>query len=321
MTVSQLGDADSLSRPVVIAFSSAAEKYKVFHIKGRLNDYTGNQGSKIYLNEYLPPHANEKKRRERDLRKTAKDNPSRADLKVEYTERGLKVGSELYKKKVLPPDPLNLLDLTTEEYDRIMDISVTTGPRVRIENDIFMAFSCDATDHKVIRDVYTKLKLSYARAKHIVCAYNLEGKSPHYDHDHADDGEHGAGRIILDILKSNQIKQKAVFIARFSRDGKIGGKRTKGYTDAVQKLFEVNNFNKVLSTHQPINPDLGKQKKSVPAQPQKAKHTRKYNVRSPSVRGGSTGGRGGMDRSYHQYENPNTKWDVFQRKTNNDYEW
>ena len=72
MTSYLLGDRSP--RRLVIIFASAAHKYAVFEHKNILKDYEGENGSKIYLNEYLPSVLNETRKRHQDIIQQCKEN-------------------------------------------------------------------------------------------------------------------------------------------------------------------------------------------------------------------------------------------------------
>ena len=63
-------------KPVVITFASVLEKNRIFEVKGLLKDIENGHGAAIYLNEYLPQSINEKRRREKEIIKMAKKDPS-----------------------------------------------------------------------------------------------------------------------------------------------------------------------------------------------------------------------------------------------------
>ena len=88
----------SIPKPIIITFQTLEDKEAVFANKSKLKDCT--LSNRIYLNHYLPANENEKRKRERQIRKDNKALPEKEKVDIEYARGGLKVGSEIYRKKV-----------------------------------------------------------------------------------------------------------------------------------------------------------------------------------------------------------------------------
>ena len=181
-----------------------------------------------------------KRRRERDIKAEIKRDPN-DKTKTEHTAKGFKVGDAVYRKKIDVPDPSQILELKAEELEEM-----------QVEDSVLVPYIVDVSSYNMIRKAYLKIKLMHARARHIVCAYFLQGQEKHLLQDYVDDEEYGAGRILLHMLKRNSIHHKAVFVARFCGRIKLEKQRLVSYATAVQKTFEMNNYNAILRKEQPV---------------------------------------------------------------------
>ena len=197
-------------RPVVITFDSYADKQVIMQKKRCLSEYEGEGGRGIYINDYVPTQLNEKKKRERDVIRTAKLE----NVSTEYTVQGLKVGEELYKKKIEAPDPCDILDLDPDKIDEVLSLDIDKGDPYRIHGNTFIPYGAAVRTHAQIRRFYMKMRLMYARARHVVCAYTIPGPK-HHCQDYVDDDEHGAGRAILQLLQQSEIEHKVIFVVHF----------------------------------------------------------------------------------------------------------
>ena len=103
-------------RPAVITLDTYRDKSIIMNNKSILKQYQGEKGRSIFINDYVPQNLSEKKKRERDIIRTAKAE----NVSAEYTNQGLKVGEELYKKMVEAPNPCDIMDLDLEDIDRIL---------------------------------------------------------------------------------------------------------------------------------------------------------------------------------------------------------
>ena len=217
----------------VIVFESVKEKTEIFQHKGKLQDL---EGRPIYLNDYLPQAINESRRRERAIVKQIETDPQDS-TKTEYTSKGLKIRTSHYRKKVLAPQPGDVLELEPKELDDILSTKLTVGSKVRMEDSIFMAYGIDVKDYGTIRKAYLKTRLMHAQARHIVCAYVIPRAEKHYCQNFVDDDEHGAGSTILQCMLENDVECKAVYIVHFCGREKLGGDRLQGYLQAMESLF------------------------------------------------------------------------------------
>ena len=240
-------------RPVVIIFNTAAEKQEIFKNKSRLQNFESRNGKPIYLNDYLPAGLNEKRKRERSIVAEVKKK-SDGKRTAEYTEHGLKIGNEIYKRKVDPPTSSDVLNLTTEQLNDTLACESVRGPAISVEDSVFQAFATDAQDYPKVREAYLKVKIMNAKAKHIAAAWYLPGQDTYHKQDSTDDDDHGAGKIILKMMQENNIDNKAVYVVRTTGKKKLGTNRFRGYEKAIQELFKQSSYNAITRKHQEIQP-------------------------------------------------------------------
>ena len=275
----QLGSRDP--RPIVIVFNTAEDKAMIFEKKHRLNGLRNENGDKYFLNDYLPPKINEKRRREREIIKQAKAAPKQDSTnKVEYTKQGLKIGPTIYKKRISPPSHTDLLKYKSAEIKEIMDIPVIKGTPVIRDGHVFTPYAVDAQDCAKITNTYLKVRLTNARARHVVCAYVIPGEPRFLCEDSCDDDDYGAGKVILQAMQEAGITYKAIFVVRNCTKQKLGGERFECYTKAAQNVINEHPYNKILKKNQNINLDTVK-RKSKPSNTESAEQTTKvYQPRS-----------------------------------------
>ena len=120
---------------------------------------------------------------------------------------------------------MEVLDLKTEELDDILEADVIKGEVLQSEGNAFIGYTADVSSFAEIRKLYLKLRLLHARARHIVCAYYLPGAKHHYQ-DYEDDGEIGAGRVILSFMQRNNLMNRVFFVTRFC-GAKLGRRKVQ----------------------------------------------------------------------------------------------
>ena len=245
-----LGDKEN--SPVVITFQTLEDKETVFAKKSNLKEIGKEMKKKIFLNHYLPTAENEKRKRERKIMADLKNSNEKNKPETEYGKEGLLIGKEPYRKKVEAPHPTELLKYTVEEIDEIMGKKVLKGPQIQMKDSTFIPYAIDTNSFGDIRDIYMKLRLVHAAARHIVCAYHLPGpdSQKHINSDFCDDQENGAGSVILKEMVKSDIFNKAFFIVRYCGKEKLSGKRFTTYLDAAKGLLDQKPMNNFLNKRQ-----------------------------------------------------------------------
>ena len=231
-----------------MVFENISDRNEILERKSALRFYENEHKQGIFLNEYLPQSVNEKRRRERDITSIVKETTNEP---VEYTKTGLKIGKTVYRKKVVAPAPTDLLDLSPEELNQILEMKINRGAPMRVEDSVFIAYSADVDNHQSIRRLYLKVRLQQARARHVVCAYSLPGNDKIHNEDFEDDDEPGAGRTLLQVMQENDIQKKVFFVVRHCGKVKLGKKRLPSYLLAATanlKQFPMNNLEKKKQT-------------------------------------------------------------------------
>ena len=294
-------------RPLVITFISSVEKEKIFQQKGKLKDLVVDKP--IYLNHYITAAENEKRKRQRYIVSEMKKKDT--TVEVEYTKDGLKVGSSVYRKQVESPKPSDLLQYSVQELDEILKVKTVRGPEISSKDSKFVAYIMDTNKIQTVRDAYFKIRLLNARARHIVCAYNIEcaDQQEHLFQDFCDDEEHGAGARLLAEMKKAGITQRAIFVARFCGKEKLKDDRIQCYVNAAYSLMAQKPLNSITKKNQNFEKQTPRQHEENEQPFNSTQNPRKYATRShtPGVskpmRGGKTTTQGGRG-SYAKVASP-----------------
>ena len=86
------------------------------------------------------------------------------------------------------------------------------------------AHATNVTDDKDVLLAYLQMKKCYPKLTYTVCAFRLADLELAFQ-DYEDDGEHGDGRTLLNMLIDGDIKNKAVFITRHHAGINLGIRR------------------------------------------------------------------------------------------------
>ena len=131
------------------------------------------------------------------------------------------------------------MDVTTKELEAILKYKTNKGATVIQQNSRFVGYSARVTSHQDVRQVYKKIKMCQPNARHVVCAYSIEGHPEYYGNDFHDDGEPGAGRQILKYMTDENIKNTAIFVARRYGGVRMGPDRFECYVEAAKASLTI----------------------------------------------------------------------------------
>ena len=237
-------------KPIVVVFQTIQDKQMVMQAKHLLKGETSDADRKIYISDYTPQVVQDKRKRDADVRKIALGKHGVDN--ITYTNPGLTVAGIPCRKKVVPPTPRELVNVPPEDLQRILKIPVARSDNVTEDGGVFTAYTAAVSTHKEVRDLYLKLKMVQPSAKHIVCSYWVDHPEEYYALDYHDDGEHTVGRLLMDFLKENDLKNRVIFVARRYGGVKMGAARFNCYLKVAKQSIIKGQFNHVLQTEQQV---------------------------------------------------------------------
>ena len=235
----------SQPKTLVIHLQTAQQKREVLHFKKHLKGNT-NYRNPIYINDYVPANTVEKRRKEREIKEV--NSRQETPLDISFSRGKMLIQGEIYKPPVSVPTPIEVVGLTPKELEKILKLPISQTGKVSQDMSVFQGFAADVKDHQQVREYYIKMKLMEPMAKHIVCAYWVDG---HLGQDYCDDGEAAAGKVLMDILQKQKLKNKVVFVSRKYGGQKMGASRFECYRAAAEVVLKANPWNDVLKMKQP----------------------------------------------------------------------
>lgn len=191
------------------------------------------------------------------------------------------VEEKLYEKAIHPPTPQEIMKPDDSLRKLADEIDMVRGKDNNTSQSKFIAYAAAVQDLQDIQAAYTKVRIKYADATHVVCAYRLNGKEVHNMQDYADDGEFGAGRTILNLLKSERIMNVVVFLIRYYGGKNLGPIRFDIFREVA--MSSIDNLRKRVEEMKQLQQEEQKQKeqqhqqqmqqqKQNPAFPQPSEH-------------------------------------------------
>ena len=246
-----LGTGDP--KPIILILQSMEDKRKIMRAKKFLQGIE-DKGNQIFINDYLPPTAQEKRRRESDIvAEAAKYGES-----TSYAKGGLCVNGLPYRKRVIPPTPKQIVETEPEELQRLINLQMKKGKPIMQDQSRFTAYTADVQSIEQIQEFYKKMKIIQPAARHLVCAYRIDNNTipSCYSNDYFDDGEPTAGRLLMEMLQTCNITNKVIFVARKYGGIKMGTNRFTCYLNAAKNALGMNADQEIPRKPRPKLPNL-----------------------------------------------------------------
>ena len=268
----------------VITFQNQQDKYLVLNNKERLKGVLNDQDKPIYINEHYPMALSEKKRREREIRAINKRLDTANKAEIEFEQGKMKINGAEYKKKIREPLPEDILSLDETEFNATLNMQISKPTKTQEKDSTFYAYTASVTTHQEIQKLYTKVRIMHAKARHVICAFNILGDEFYIDCDGCDDQEYGASKNIVRLLQEQDITSRVIFVVRYCGEQKLNARRFEIYLEMAKLVIAQNPKNTITGQMQYANKEVNK----TPMQPPR---TSEWASRG-AKRGGQRQGRG-----------------------------
>ena len=292
---------------VVIYFQTMQDKRDTMRFKSELKGLINEDNRPFFVNDYLPASTQEKRHHERQIINDY------SNLEVKYTKNGLAIQGETYKKRVSEPTPKDIVDQDPADLKEILDMETKFSEPMEKEKSIFQGYIASVSSFVEIRKLYIKLRLLQPGARHIVCAYNIKNDSDpdYYTQNYCDDGEAGAGKIVLEVLKKYNLLNRVIFITRKYGGLRMGSERFECYSNMAKKVADEYTWNEVLKIQQNLQQD------ETNAQQQEQGLEKKRPASSPVFRNPKRGGYALNKSQQRRYIKPSDSIRGARRSTQN----
>ena len=251
---------EGASKAIVMCFPSVQERNKVLFNKSKLKEFVNQHDEPIFINELLPAELNDQCRRDSEIFTSNKRNTA-SKVEMSFFKGSLQIQNEPYTRKVRVPLPEDFLSLSEDELANTMKYKIQPGKQISERASTFTGFIAKANSHRQVRTAYTKMKLAFPQARHIICAFRVEDVLQCYAEDFCNDGENGAGRVLLELLREQGYKNCALFVVRQYGGVRLGQKRfdiiKQAGEYALQKAVNIDRTEKKTVVRKPAqNKDL-----------------------------------------------------------------
>ena len=204
-------------RPIEVTLSDLADKGVIYKHTKNLKGVKNTKRFTYQIRNQLPERLQEEDNRRRQMvsknKYKAKNNTAH-NISMRVKKNKLFVNNTLYKKKIVPANEQDLLNMTEEERENVQEARLASTTMYTERDNKFIGYVLESAEVKEICSVYQHLQLKHPQATHISIAYNIAGENPELS-DYADNGEIGAGSRMLKILENRKATNVAVYIVLY----------------------------------------------------------------------------------------------------------
>ena len=131
------------------------------------------------------------------------------------TRRGvLKVEGQDYRKELTVPSCRDILKASVEQRKERLSKDIVKGNPKMLRGQEFIGYTTEARTMNEVNVAYAKIRSIHTESCHIIAVCRLPGRNFHTSQDFQDDGEHGAGQFLLNMMIDSGINNCALFVVR-----------------------------------------------------------------------------------------------------------
>lgn len=226
------------TRPIVAKLKSVADKAELYKKTDRLKQINRGREKPYYIADQLPEAWAEKRRSVGFLKHLNHKLPHAQQQKAEIKKGILSFNDKPYEPPVKAPTFMEICNLSAQAKRQLREMQFEQGEEELLDQSRFVGFSADAYSVQQVRKLYLAMKLFHPMATHIICAFKLPGIDVSSNQGFVDDGEHGAGRTLLNVLLKAKANNKALFVTRQYGGKHIGPVRFKMIENTAQSALD-----------------------------------------------------------------------------------
>ena len=223
--------------PIWFKLSDSDDIATIFSNSSNLKDVTNDDGKSYRIQEFMNEETREKQTRQRDLIADNRHMPISHQFTMKKEKKELMINGEKYEKKISPPALKEVLLTEMEDEISIENANIVTGSSKEVNRSIFYAYCKEVNTFEDIQEAYRVIKNDHISSTHIVCGYRLFNTRSSSHQDFSDDGETGAGRRLLEVIREMNIWNMAVFIVRYHEGPNLGKQRFELYSELAKDVI------------------------------------------------------------------------------------
>lgn len=227
------------NRPILVSFKYMKDKQIIMKNLNKLKGKINANGKAYFISEQLPEKLAEDRRQHYYKKQQNKQLPAEHQLDLQIQKNQLMIGNKRYVPPIQPVTPATWLRIPMIELGTIDKYPVIPGEKLTKESSLFTSCAAKVSTLEEVQTAYHKIRRLEPEATHVMCAYRLPGMDFINLQSFVDDGEHGSGRALLDLLIERKEFGRAVFVARYYEGVHLGALRFKLITQLADTALKA----------------------------------------------------------------------------------
>ncbi len=225
----------------IVARVDYALKNDIFENIGRLSGLKNSEDKSVYITDQQPEGIRARRMDAKsvaeELKESNKHLPPNQQPKIEVKRDKVYVNKEWQRNPVPPPEPSDILNVDSEEQEKIDKIKFTETSVQGEKGSSFRGVGAKVTSRAEIRRCYKKIRQQFPAATHIMCAYSFKKGGDKVETGKQDDGEWGGAHRILETIRFKKVSNTVIFVVREFGGQEIGANRFKHIKDCSEKVL------------------------------------------------------------------------------------
>lgn len=226
-------------RPMLAKLKDPADKTSIFGKVSNLKQVNKGRQRPYFVTDQLPEAWSERRKYIHFLKQQNQKLPVSQQLTASVDRGVLSFDNQPYTPPIRPLNTVQRCSISPERKRMLRDLEFTQGLTEEDSNSIFTGYAIDVYSVQQVQNCYDALCLQVPNATHISCAYKLPGVDITTAQGSIDDGEHGAGRVLLNTLFKAKVSNKAIFVTRHYGGQHIGALRFQLIDKAAQSALNT----------------------------------------------------------------------------------
>ena len=193
------------ARPVLVKLTHVSDKAKIYSNSSVLKDKVNAKKKPYFVQDDMSEQQEEDKHTFRDLVKENKERDTSDQLTIKRKYGQLFVNNEKVKKQVTPTMKQEILRMEPDEIEQVRAVKLASGPKHSEKGSDYYSFAFKPKSKQDIQKAYARIKMKFADASHVLCAYRLDNPIGPYRQEGIDDNDIGIGRAMLQVLKKKDL--------------------------------------------------------------------------------------------------------------------
>ncbi|KAJ8307584.1 hypothetical protein KUTeg_014865 [Tegillarca granosa] len=133
----------------------------------------------------------------------------------------------MYRDKLYPQNAKDVLLMDEKETEKVEEVQTETSACISEAGSNFIAVGANTSSLNEVRRFYKKVSIEpkYAKCNHCILVYRHRDEEAKIHQGYNDDGEHGAGRKLLEYLTRNNNVNVGIVVTRWYGGKHIGTKK------------------------------------------------------------------------------------------------